>query len=121
MLGSTIVRLAECFGEFLVGPDPGGQTVECRFLTDVGSIGLCQLAFVIGSYSVFHLMNYELSDPYPPRVMVLCLHYFLRVVTLRALHSECIPLHSFTLNLGEEFNWGAALLLFRGRALSATE
>ena len=61
MLGSTIVRLAECFGEFLVGPDPGGQAVECRFLTDVGSIGLCQLAFVIGSYSVFHLMSYELS------------------------------------------------------------
>ena len=27
MLGSTIVRLAECFGEFLVGPDPGGQAV----------------------------------------------------------------------------------------------
>ena len=61
MLGSTIVRFAECFGEFLVGPDPGGQAVECRFLTDVGSIGLCQLALVIGSYSVFHLMSYELS------------------------------------------------------------
>ena len=61
MLGGTIVRLAECFGEFLVGPDPGGQAVECRFLTDVGSIGLCQLALVIGSYSVFHLMSYELS------------------------------------------------------------
>ena len=61
MLGSTIVRLAECFGEFLVGPDPGGQAVECRFLTDVGSIGLRQLALVIRSYSVFHLMNYELS------------------------------------------------------------
>ena len=48
-------------------------------------------------------MNYELSDPYPPRVMVLCLRYFLRVVTLRALHS-------FTLNLGEQFDWGALCL-----------
>ena len=36
------------------------------------------------------------------RAIVLCLRYFLRVGTLRALHSECIPLHSFTPNLGEE-------------------
>ena len=28
---------------------------------------------------------------------VLCSHYFLSVGTLRALHSECVPSHSFTL------------------------
>ena len=49
MLGSTIVRLAECFGEFLVGSDPGGQAVEGRSWTDIGSIGLCQFDFVIGA------------------------------------------------------------------------
>ena len=55
MLGSTIVRLTERFGEFLVGSDPGGQAVEGCSWTDIGSIGLCQLDFVIGSDSVFHL------------------------------------------------------------------
>ena len=28
---------------------------------------------------------------------VLCSHYFLSVGTLRVLHSECVPSHSFTL------------------------
>ena len=65
VLGSAIVRLTERFGEFLVGSDPGGQAVEGRSWTDIGSIGLCQFDFVIGSDSVFHLecqfwfMNYE--------------------------------------------------------------
>ena len=27
---------------------------------------------------------------------VLCSHYFLSVGTLRVLHSECVPSHSFT-------------------------
>ena len=46
---------------------------------------------------------------------VLCLRYFLRVGTLRALHSECIPLHSFTSNLEEEF------LYFELRILNAPQ
>ena len=28
---------------------------------------------------------------------ILCSHYFLSVGTLRVLHSECVPSHSFTL------------------------
>ena len=49
MLGGTIVRFAECFGELLVGPDPDGQAVEGSSCTNVRSIGLCQLALVIGA------------------------------------------------------------------------
>ena len=49
MLGRTIVRLTERFGEFLVGPDPDGQAVEGSSCTNVRSIGLCQLALVLGA------------------------------------------------------------------------
>ncbi len=33
---------------------------------------------------------------------VLCSHYFLSVGTLRVLHSECVPSHSFTLGKIEQ-------------------
>ena len=52
-----VVRLAESFGELLVGSNPIGQTVEGSTGADVGGVGFCQFAFVIRADAVFHLSD----------------------------------------------------------------
>ena len=77
------------------------------FAIDIPKISYCYACLILKKvdtmvlYITLNHQSGELlpTDPYPLRVMVLCLRYFLRVVTLRALHSECIPLHSFTSTL----------------------
>ena len=51
-MGYSVVGLFESLGELLVGLDPGGQAVQCRTRTNIGSVCLGQFAFVV--WTGFH-------------------------------------------------------------------
>ena len=52
-LGHSVVGLFESLAELGVGSDPHGQAVQCCSRTNVGSVCLCQFAFVIWPDSPF--------------------------------------------------------------------